>query len=146
MKHFTFSSAALLLLASCVVQQQASAPAVRPAVTSSGPRIINKTVPAGKTITISGVTALNPDCSSPGINTLKIIKQPEHGTVKVVQRDGYTSYPPQNPRSACNKTKHPGIYADYTPEHDFSGMDTVAVEIITVDGQDFEEKVMITVK
>lgn len=145
--------AALLLiltttfLMGCAVQQTNLVAGIpRPAGLTAGKRVISKTVPSGKTMVIEGLTSINPDCTSAGIGTLRIIRQPEHGTAKVTRRDGYSTYPQGNPRSACNKTKHPGIYVDYTPVDDFIGNDLMIIEIITTDGVDVEEKIVITVK
>jgi hypothetical protein len=161
----SFLPLAVLLLAGCVssrtdvavVQQSQSAsvgtaPQTRPTqqtpqpAQSSGPRIISKNAAAGQTIEIMSINSVNPDCTPDALGTIKITQQPAHGKAVIVARDTYPSFPANNPRAACNKTKVPGLAVDYTPDNGFTGSDLMAVEAFFHSGNKSNEiKVMITV-
>lgn len=141
------------LLAGCVTQQQInSAPQQQSrnvilvqSKPSGSVHLVNKITVAGQTIPVTGGLLVNPDCTSRGLATLKVIQPPVHGTVKIAKRDEYPSFPQQNPRSVCNTHKLPGVYADYTPDDGFTGADFMTVETF-MRGVEIDERISITVK
>lgn len=123
------------LLPACVPHQPISGPTgtVPPAVVQSGP--IKFKFLSGRISVISRVFEVNPDCSSRGLSTYRILKQPSHGFVATSEIQDFPSYPAANPRSACNTKKVPGMEMTYTPEAGFSGIDTMVVETIASEGR-----------
>ena len=136
---------AALALGGCVTQQQATV-TPHPVVAAARERLVNKTTVAGSTVEIERVTAVNPDCSPVGRVVLRVTQEPVHGTARIADRDAFPSYPPANPRSACNTRRVPSAEIDYVPAPGFIGADFLAYEIITPDGRDVPTKASITVK
>jgi hypothetical protein len=157
-----------ILCAGCISQQQvaversqtanangalsaggANGGAARPAAAApapSGPKLVNVTVAAGTTMELVKTVSANPDCTSKGLNTVRVTQPPMHGTAKVVQRDGYPTFPSNSPLAVCNKTKLPGVFIDYTPADGFTGTDLMTAEALSLSGLDVEWKILITVK
>ncbi len=116
------------------------------AQTTNGTHTIMRTALAGKTTNVGGGWDINPDCTVRDMMTTHITQAPVHGTAAVVQRDDFPNYVAGNARSACNKTKIPGVFVDYTPAPGFTGSDLMVFEIIGANGTDNIWKVVITVK
>jgi hypothetical protein len=141
-----------LLLGGCVTQQQAAvAPAVAavarpPQIVNTGPRTVNRTVAADTVATLDFYLSVNPDCTSRGLSTIRILQQPAHGVVHVVTRDDFPHFPPGNPRFACNVQKLPEVALDYTPAPAFTGPDLIEYEIITPERSIGPVTTVITVK
>lgn len=150
--------AGLLSLVGCVsVQQQQAAVSkpepvpVRPVpvavpVAVRAPPVIQKTAASGVPVTLDSASSVDPECHSNGTPTARVSQTPTHGTVKLLRQEVYSNFPPSNPRFACNKTKTPGIVAQYTSEPGFVGSDLAAVDVIFPDGKELELKFAISVK
>ncbi len=67
------------------------------------PQHFFRTVPTGIKRDIGFFAALNPDCSSVGDAVVRVIKQPQNGTVDIEPGGGYTNFAEKNQRYACNK-------------------------------------------
>jgi hypothetical protein len=63
-----------------------------------------------------------------GFATVQIVEQPQHGNTTIEHGAGYTSFPENNPRSACNKQSSDGTLISYQPAADYTGADFVAIE------------------
>ncbi|HEY5410760.1 MAG TPA: hypothetical protein VIJ94_08525 [Caulobacteraceae bacterium] len=75
-------------------------------------------------------TAINPDCTmeSPGA-TLVLLSPPSHGTATITDEPYFASFPPTNPRAACNSRKVPGHQAFYTAAAGFAGHDRLVLRV-----------------
>lgn len=90
--------------------------------------------------------AINPDCTEvPGVS-LSILQPPEHGKATVSNDPVYIAFPPNNPRSACNKSKVPGHEAFYQADAGFTGHDRVVLQGSSPEGHVREIKVDILVR
>jgi hypothetical protein len=139
------------LLASCVSHQTTAIintppkPAnltafqVRPA---AWPKTVLKNTPT----VLGGAWDINPDCSVRGIATTRVTQQPAHGEMVVFQQDDFPTYPPANPRSACNNKKLPGTFVKYTPAPDYVGQDNASIETIGEGGNARKFTFLITVE
>lgn len=80
-------------------------------------------------------TAIDPSCNAttPGA-TLAVVKQPEHGSLRISDEPLYMAFPPNNPRSACNKAKVPGHQALYAANAGYRGHDHAELEGSSPDG------------
>lgn len=67
--------------------------------------------------------ALNPDCTASGDVTVRVTKQPEHGTVETVATTGYAHFSKENIRSKCNQHKVKGALINYKAAEKYSGND-----------------------
>jgi hypothetical protein len=81
------------------------------------------------TIRLWSNTSIDPDCSAhvPG-PMLTVLEQPAHGVVRISDEPFYAAFPPNNPRSACNKQKVPGHQAFYTAQSGFKGNDHLVLQ------------------
>src|ERR1700741_893873 len=67
--------------------------------------------------------ALHPDCSATGDVTVRVTKQPEHGTVETVVTAEYAHYPKENIRAKCNQHKVKGTLVNYKAAEKYTGND-----------------------
>ena len=90
---------------------------------------ISKAALGSSPILLWSNTAIEPDCSAhePGA-TLRILQEPAHGSANVSDDPAYFAFPPNNPRSACNKQKVPGHQAFYTASQGYKGRDRMVLE------------------
>ncbi len=110
------------------------------------PREFAKTVAAGTTLRLIFAYSVNPDCTSRGLNTIRVTEQPTHGAARVQKTTDFPKFPPSNIRWDCNEAKVPGVALLYTPAPGFSGSDYLGFELISVEGADREFRVALTVK
>jgi hypothetical protein len=89
---------------------------------------------------------LDPDCSEHPGATLTAVQQPVHGTLRIVHEDGYTNFPPANPRAICNRRKTPVNHAYYAAAPGFTGHDKVVLQGSSSEGHIREITVDILVR
>src|SRR5438132_32080 len=65
----------------------------------------NRVIASGAKQQVGLYVSLNPDCTATGDVTVRVTKQPEHGTVDTVATTGYAHYSKENIRSKCNQHK-----------------------------------------
>jgi len=83
----------------------------------------SRTVGSGTKHRIGFYASLNPDCTATGDITVRVTKQPEHGTVETVATTGYTHFDKENIRSKCNQHKVKGTLVNYKAAEKYSGTD-----------------------
>ncbi len=111
-----------------------------------GPTPIARAAVSGVAQYISDQYSINPDCTSAGIPTTKILEAPKHGTITFVQESGYTNFAKDNQRFECNKQKSPMVKIIYTSNPDFVGSDSTKIMTIYPGGTFRNETYEITVK
>lgn len=89
---------------------------------ATNPLKMEKTIPNKGTTIIQRATSAQKDCVFRALDA-EIIVQPKHGKVAVAQRETY----PEPSDAQCRKTKIPGTFVDYTPDHDYVGPDFVSI-------------------
>jgi hypothetical protein len=95
---------------------------------------------------IDFIYAINPDCSSIGLASVRVIGQPDHGNIAVENGTGYSNFPPENQRYECNKRKSQGISVVYEPHPGFTGTDSITLDIIFPQGLEVKRHYSIDVK
>lgn len=110
------------------------------------PQEIPRTVPAGATTTIDFAVSLNADCSAGAPPTVKISKQPTHGTARLTERTDYPRFSLSATPVACVARQVKGIALEYAPEADYTGPDLIEFAVVSKDGKNDIFKVPITVK
>jgi hypothetical protein len=105
------------------------------ATTSSQPVEIPRVVASGQKLRLEFLYSIQPDCSSAGQTTVRILEKPQHGAVTVENGQGFTNFPKDNQRYECNMRKSDGILVFYDPEPEFSGKDSVTLDVIFPLGQ-----------
>jgi hypothetical protein len=93
-----------------------------------------RTVAVDHKVQLDFLYSTNPDCTSLGFATVHVTEQPKHGKVTVENGTGFTNFPQNNPRSACNKTRSDGVIVGYEPEAGYAGQDSVNLEVIFASG------------
>lgn len=73
------------------------------------------------------MTILNPDCSSIGKISVRIIKKPEHGDLTFTPEEGFSDFKETNIRSHCNVNKVRGVSVYYQSADQFVGEDKATV-------------------
>jgi hypothetical protein len=74
--------------------------------------------------------AVNPDCTATGDVTVRVTKQPEHGTVETVARTDYAHWPKANIRSKCNQHRVKGTLVNYKAAEKYTGSDEFDLLVI----------------
>jgi len=107
---------------------------------------LTRAVPIDHKLRIDFIYAINPDCSSIGLASVRVIGQPDHGNIAVENGTGYSNFPPENQRYECNKRKSEGISIVYEPHPGFTGADSITLDIIFPHGLETKRHYSIEVK
>jgi hypothetical protein len=72
---------------------------------------------------------LNPDCTSAGKITVRLLEAPKNGTVEILTERTYADYEKTDPKFKCNEqlSEMPAFY--YTSREGFKGRDRFSIEI-----------------
>jgi hypothetical protein len=122
----------------------ASAPAAPSA--SSAPRTAVRTVASGGRQRIGFFYYVNPDCTSGGYMTVRIITLPAHGELTADRGVDYTNFPKENQRYQCNLIKSPVINVYYKSNFGYLGTDSTLIETASPIGTTISSIYTITVK
>jgi hypothetical protein len=95
---------------------------------------LNKVAASGKPLILVQPSVLNPDCSSIGAITIKVIEKPEHGRVTAGRARVFPKFPASNPRSQCNTRRVPGMSVTYVSQRGYQGTDRVVIDMISPTG------------
>jgi Domain of Unknown Function with PDB structure (DUF3857)/Transglutaminase-like superfamily len=71
----------------------------------------------------------NADCSSRGITAVTMVDPPKHGHANVDLQAVAPNYPAGSPLSACNNRQVDGTILDYEAAADFTGVDSITVDV-----------------
>jgi hypothetical protein len=88
----------------------------------------------------------NPDCSSLGPTTIRLIEQPANGRIEIRQGSDFPNFPTSNQRSACNSRRVVSTQVWYMPNASFSGTDTARVDVIGPTGFSSQKTYSISVR
>ncbi|QPC91861.1 hypothetical protein [Mesorhizobium sp. INR15] len=113
---------------------------------SNRPTTYEKTALSGQEIYIFLDTNLNPDCTSAGMDDVKAISGPNHGSIRIVDGKVYPNYPKGSDRYKCNSQSDDGIQAFYKSAPGFKGQDQVSLSIHTFTGNARDVVVTINVE
>jgi hypothetical protein len=93
-----------------------------------------RVVPSGVNQQIDFFASVNPDCSSPGMPTVRLVDGPSQGTVTTDKARDFLPFPNGNVRSACNRKRVAGVKLFYKSPKGFMGTDHVRILIISSAG------------
>jgi hypothetical protein len=82
-----------------------------------------RVVASGANQRIGFYTWLNPDCTATGNVTVRITKEPEHGTVETTTTTNFPSYPKEHSRYKCIQYKVKGVQLNYKSAEKYVGDD-----------------------
>jgi len=122
----------------------ASAPAAVAA--SSAPQPAVRTVASGERQRIGFFYTLNPDCTSGGYTTVRVITPPAHGELTTERGVDYTNYPKEDQRYQCNLKKSPVTDVYYKSNSGYLGTDSTLIEVASPTGITITRIYTITVR
>jgi hypothetical protein len=125
------SPAAPFLLAALPPAKQGLPAALGP----SQPLELAKVAASGERLRMEFLYAIEPDCSSMGVTSVRILERPQHGKLTVRNGLGFTSFERDNQRYACNRRKAEGTLVFYRPASGYEGTDSITLDIIFPTGQ-----------
>src|SRR6266511_2575700 len=101
-------------------------------------------VASGTSTKLGFYTALNPDCTAQGFLTIRVAKQPEHGSVEIVETISFPNY--VGSFSKCNQHKVKGVLVTYKSAPKFIGSDAVDLLALMPGGFAWENHFDISVR
>jgi hypothetical protein len=103
-----------------------------PAGPPGGPHTLEFTrvVAAEQKLRVDFFYDIQPDCSSAGQTTIRILEQPQHGTLTIENGQAFTNFQKDNQRYDCNTRKSDGTLVFYQPNGDYSGADSITLYAI----------------
>jgi Domain of Unknown Function with PDB structure (DUF3857)/Transglutaminase-like superfamily len=119
---------------------------VQNAAAPSQPTEFSRVVPSGGKLRVEFLYSIQPDCSSAGQTTVRVLEKPQHGAVTVENGQDFTSFPKENQRYECNTHKADGTLVFYRPEPEFIGKDSITLDIIYPLGQSTKRHYSIDVR
>jgi hypothetical protein len=95
---------------------------------------LTRAVASDHTLRLDFLSALNPDCTSLGFATVRILDQPNHGKITFENGTGFTRFQQDDSRYECNKRRSDGVILTFEPDSGFTGTDSVNIDVIFPSG------------
>ena len=105
-----------------------------------------RTVPTGRNQRIDFFASVNPDCSSVGLPTVRLVEGPNNGVVTTDKARDFMSFPKTNIRSKCNGRRVAVLKLFYQSTTEFLGTDRIRLIVISASGGEREATYVIQVK
>ena len=105
-----------------------------------------RTVPSGKNQRIDFFASVNPDCSSIGLPTVRLVEGPTNRVITTDKARDYLAFSRANVRSRCNARRVSGLKLLYQSTTEFFGVDRVRLLVISASGGEREATYVIQVK
>jgi hypothetical protein len=109
-------------------------------------RYAYKVAAAGRPLELTWATSVNPDCSSAGAVTMKLVESPSHGRVTISRTGVFPNFSAANVRQRCNSRRVAGMKAFYTSQRGYQGPDRVAIDVIFPTGRYERHDISIAVR
>jgi hypothetical protein len=106
----------------------------------------NRVVASGTKQQIGFYVSINPDCTASGDINVRVIKQPEHGTVESVGKTDFVQYPKESIRAKCNQHRVKGTLVNYKSAEKYTGNDEFDLLILYPGGYAHEHHFNISVR
>ena len=101
---------------------------------------------SGKPLQLVFTNVTNPDCTSRGYVSVRVIQAPEHGRVTVSKAHDFPRFHASNVRSRCNVRRVAGVAVRYVSTRGYTGPDTVMLEAISPTGRAMQRTYSIQVR
>ena len=72
-----------------------------------------------------------PGCSSAGALTVRVLEQPQHGTLAIEKGQASTDFPKDDERAACNSRESSGTLVFYQSNADYRGADSITLYVVS---------------
>jgi hypothetical protein len=89
---------------------------------------------------------LQPDCSSVEKLAVRVLEQPQHGTLAIENGRAFTEFPQDDRRAACNVRQSDGTLVFYQPDADYRGADSITLSVTSPVTGDLKRHYAIDVK
>jgi TonB family protein len=99
-----------------------------------GPEALKRAAFRGNARPISFWYYVTPDCTSPAIPRLRIVKPPAHGAFTFSEAMRLPNFAPSSYLADCNKRPVPVTLITYKSDREFVGTDTAVVDVLFFDG------------
>ena len=132
MKGLLLTVSALALLLPCAFAEE------QPKQEGLVKKQFTRVVASGAKQRIGFFHAVHPDCTASGDLTLRVTKQPEHGTVETAATTNYPTYPKENIRVKCNEHKVKGTQINYKSAEKYTGNDEFDLLVLFPGGMGWE--------
>ncbi len=110
------------------------------------PTSMDRVVASGVRTKIAHFYALHPNCTSAGPVTVRVITEPQHGTLESLAANGFTTYRSDNVRAKCNNQESEIVGIWYKSADGFTGPDQATVQAIFPGGVYSDLKLLIDVR
>jgi hypothetical protein len=111
----------------------ASAAAVKTSTSASGEASqtieLTRAATAAQKSRLDFLFDLAPDCSSAGKLVVRVLEQPQHGTLAIENGQAFTDFAPDDRRAACNARQSDGTLVFYQPSADYRGADSITLAV-----------------
>ncbi|MGO4715019.1 hypothetical protein [Bradyrhizobium sp. 2TAF24] len=94
----------------------------------------SKVAASGATIRLYRASSTNPDCSTAGEPIVRLTQSPQHGRIRLARTRVYINFPPNNLRSACNRSGVRGVLVSYVSQRGYTGPDSAAIDVFYPSG------------
>jgi hypothetical protein len=105
-----------------------------------------RAVAADQKLRLDFFLSINPDCSSMGFSTVRIVEPPKNGNLTIENGTGFTNFPQGNVRYECNKRRSDGVLLQYEPNAGYTGTDSLTVDVVFPSGNSSRRHYSIAVK
>jgi hypothetical protein len=111
----------------------ASAAAVKTSTAASGEASqaleLTRSATAAQKSRLDFLFDLAPDCSSAGKPVVRVLEQPQHGTLAIENGQAFTDFAQDDRRAACNARQSDGTLVFYQPSADYRGADSITLAV-----------------
>jgi hypothetical protein len=105
------------------------------ASTAAQAQTVSRAAASGVPLKLLFASANNPDCSSYGQTTIKLVAAPQHGSTRITHTRDFPSFRESNIRSVCNTRRVAGAAAHYVSQRGYVGTDATTIEVIYPNGR-----------
>jgi hypothetical protein len=104
-------------------------PAASSKITAAPPLELTRVAMPEQKLQLDFFYLIQLDCSSVGRSSVKIIEQPQHGTLSIENGKAFTDFSETDLRHGCNSRQSDGTLAFYQPNPDYRGADSVTLSV-----------------
>ena len=101
-----------------------------PAQQAARPVEASQVVAAGQKSRLRFLYAIQPDCSSQGRTTVRVLEPPQHGKLTIEYGQGFTGFRTDDRRYECNTRKSDGVLIFYESNPEYLGSDSFTIYAI----------------
>jgi hypothetical protein len=107
---------------------------------------VSRAAASGVPLNLTFTGWINPDCTSGGQTTVRLVERPQHGQTRIRAARDFPTFRPGNVRIVCNTHRVPGIAAYYVSQRGYFGPDSTTIEIIYPNGRLIHRTYVISVR